>query len=1076
MELRRKERVSYCSSGKLSSKDELESSISTLSIVNSKSFRPYKKDLRSDSVFKIGCHSQSSISNEGKKNKRISIKEEMLENVSYSISGSNAAVKVFSGVNANDISHIAKAEHSGNLHKSKKSHIIRPDYNDVEQQDSKFPMNELNCFKDFVPLYVVNSIIPQLFRKKFPLLNLDNEKYTCQWCVRDRSQINKWTFKDIFHLVRHYSKEHSEIPVRDYNIQCNECRAYFFHEKTLETHFLNGLCHKHILEKGYSNKGVALSKDAMMIICPFCEMAFLSKKRFRKHFNHDENGCKFENIDHPMEMGIFDYIKCKFCEENFLLQSDYKEHLQHSMGFKSKEVIEGFKCRNVSKFLHTCSVCLQEYETYLKYKQHLVSDHKIEEFEFNCERCGKHFYSENLLTEHRARNFSFPHCFDMNDCRTIPKRANDPSNSILKVFECPVCSFKNYAHQRFARHLTKCHPDFVSPWVCPECNMSFMSVHKYEKHMTKWKCPFCDEIFIKGYLLRTHCRARHANKELTPSEQRPVCDICGATRSTIHTMQRHKILFHNNLSECPFCGETDEDHPNMFTHVASHAYKAPRKTSFLCNICDNKPSFDDEHRLKRHIAQVHQKSENTVCDICNKTFAQKATMMRHRRIHLDIKPFKCNICDLPFTQKTGMKAHRVRHYNKDGSLKSPEEIKQQVEIIKQQRESVVQNTSNEGESKKRKKTKHHCYECGKHFKSRVKYDSHQCLNKSKKEEECLLSGNTDDDSGNHNYVQQHQFNCSSCKKAFVSANRLDHHRCKKESFRYNKYENSHPENQAHDENSSKNNEVENNAIQTPTAHEQFDIQIENVNSGDKSSETIRTKNTAINCTSKSVSSKNQKRRCNNILDHSKKNLKISSMIKEPVEHKGILKRGVQNKTKIGVSLVANRPNQSTIQNIKIKKGNSSKTDKLRDKYALREKTSLVHKTFSESLDSKKRNIKNKKLSKNTVIYPKNSTIDRGLNINEMPSSVSGGKDAELQVNLERQNGIDFGLQKSTVADHDNNDPELDCYGGLDQEQKNDAVGAESFVDIIGGFNCRKCRAIFSDMKVFKHHTCIVFQA
>ena len=638
--------------------------------------------------------------------------------------------------------------------------------------------NKLN----FVPVNLVVSVVPELFNERFPKLDERyEERYNCKWCIQSvtRNQINRFTYSKIQLLLNHYMEKHKEIHIKDYQIQCQDCSAYFYHETKLEKHLVDGLCIKNFKRPQLTR----LRQNITMKSCDYCEIVFISEKRFKKHLLKNIEGCIFEDIEHPMELGNFDYMKCKFCEKTFLFEQDFLNHTKPGKNL----TISPFKCKGVSLQIFDCSVCSQRYLKRQTFLKHIHLDHTAEEFNLKCERCDRYFRLEEELEEHKVSNSGYPFCVDLNSCRTIPRTLPDVPYLNLKGKRCPLCrrNFKD-GRIKLLNHLKKRHSDYnLSNLTCPECHESFITHEEFEDHMTKWKCPFCENIFSMRSTFIFHCRHKHWRNI--------ICNICNEafpndSSLQIHLKRHHSKQIHEcSLKICPFCDKTCKSEQTFYIHVKNiHAYQDPDllKEKYTCDLCaaGDTSSFLDQGRLNRHIETVHKKAQETECDICHRKFSQKATMMRHRRIHLDIKPFKCGICELTFTQKTGMRAHEVRHYNKDGTLKSAEEIKTQVEIIKLQREKQSDPKTSDKEisrsSKRKSKTlkKHSktekivCELCFCKFVSRDKYNSHSCkVDKSQR----------DDIVDEQDEVANYNFNCAICEKEFVSWSRLQTHRCRR---------------------------------------------------------------------------------------------------------------------------------------------------------------------------------------------------------------------------------------------------------------------------------------------------------
>ena len=68
----------------------------------------------------------------------------------------------------------------------------------------------------------------------------------------------------------------------------------------------------------------------------------------------------------------------------------------------------------------------------------------------------------------------------------------------------------------------------------------------------------------------------------------------------------------------------------------------------------------DNHRLTKGSL----KPKSITCDICEKSFKYKSSLIRHKRVHTGEKPFKCDVCDKSFTQKGVLTKHKLRHSGK----------------------------------------------------------------------------------------------------------------------------------------------------------------------------------------------------------------------------------------------------------------------------------------------------------------------------------------------------------------------------------------------------------------------------
>ena len=88
------------------------------------------------------------------------------------------------------------------------------------------------------------------------------------------------------------------------------------------------------------------------------------------------------------------------------------------------------------------------------------------------------------------------------------------------------------------------------------------------------------------------------------------------------------------------------------------------QTLYHCKIC----TFQSKHpsSVKKHVKNVHQKSENVICTECNK-YIQKINLSRHMKsFHSagEQTQYNCNICTFQSKHLSYVKKHVKRVHQK----------------------------------------------------------------------------------------------------------------------------------------------------------------------------------------------------------------------------------------------------------------------------------------------------------------------------------------------------------------------------------------------------------------------------
>ena len=95
---------------------------------------------------------------------------------------------------------------------------------------------------------------------------------------------------------------------------------------------------------------------------------------------------------------------------------------------------------------------------------------------------------------------------------------------------------------------------------------------------------------------------------------------------------------------CEHCNKGFAWRPNLLRHKMVHG----EFRRFPCENCDK--VFTDPSNLQRHIRTSHVGARCHACPECGKTFATSSGLKQHTHIHSSVKPFRCEVCYKAYTQ------------------------------------------------------------------------------------------------------------------------------------------------------------------------------------------------------------------------------------------------------------------------------------------------------------------------------------------------------------------------------------------------------------------------------------------
>lgn len=102
--------------------------------------------------------------------------------------------------------------------------------------------------------------------------------------------------------------------------------------------------------------------------------------------------------------------------------------------------------------------------------------------------------------------------------------------------------------------------------------------------------------------------------------------------------------------ECNLCDKHFVHKSSLVNHIRLHSGERP----YVCGHCGK--TFTLSSNLRRH-ARYHSGDKPFECDNCGKRFTRKSDLNVHRRIHTGERPYSCEICHRRFTYSSNLNSH-----------------------------------------------------------------------------------------------------------------------------------------------------------------------------------------------------------------------------------------------------------------------------------------------------------------------------------------------------------------------------------------------------------------------------------
>uniref|UniRef100_A0A336LU99 CSON000077 protein n=1 Tax=Culicoides sonorensis TaxID=179676 RepID=A0A336LU99_CULSO len=441
-----------------------------------------------------------------------------------------------------------------------------------------------------------------------------------------------------------------------------------------------------------------------------------------------------------------------------------------------------------------CLICDEQHPSEDQIRSHYTS-HLIDK-SFECPDCATIIEDLDLFLEHVDNCGPLP---DLGQNGSIYKFTNElkPLSEVQVQEKQNDSDYESHLSSNSNINATISDETNGEEYQCVLCVKIFHSKEEYKNHIQEhgpvfddlklkskrgrkerpFKCELCSNCFSSSTSLHIHKQKIHLglNFELEGNENRQnqpeqtvdgpfVCALCQSRYERKRDLKKHILSTHSVVPfQCKYCLKLFDIETRMLKHVQKHEGPSPIPCS-TCNI-----PFASVIELEKHKKTVHTPNKSHKCKECGKCFTKSNDLLKHTRIHLNIRPYSCSICSKSFTHQTSLRNHQAVHsglkpficsycgasFSYAGNLK--------VHIRSHTNEKPFE-----------------CHVCNKTFARTANLNEHLRTHTQEKPHKCTFCGKQFTSSSTlskhkktHSGIKKHE--CGVCKKRFTEMAHLSKH-------------------------------------------------------------------------------------------------------------------------------------------------------------------------------------------------------------------------------------------------------------------------------------------------------------
>ncbi|XP_018579459.1 transcription factor IIIA [Anoplophora glabripennis] len=197
-----------------------------------------------------------------------------------------------------------------------------------------------------------------------------------------------------------------------------------------------------------------------------------------------------------------------------------------------------------------------------------------------------------------------------NNKYSLKKHTNQHHNISNSLFKCALC-LQEFKKKRQLKNHLYLHTGGEEPLKCSICNITFETVHLYNKHKSNHKTYTCDcgSVFNRWTLFCQHRKKSCSIKKIDHK-----CVICNKVFTTKSNLKFHSMSHieesQRNSYRCPYldCNRSYKYKKNLKSHISVYHEKKNDEPRIKCTEEGCDVVFKSKKYLRRHILNIHNRS------------------------------------------------------------------------------------------------------------------------------------------------------------------------------------------------------------------------------------------------------------------------------------------------------------------------------------------------------------------------------------------------------------------------------------------------------------------------------------